>query len=65
VVATPTTWDAQYTYTFSGWNNTCGNSLITGCIIQAQFDREVNKYDVMFDSTGWDYTPTTQNVEYW
>jgi len=65
VVATPTTWNAQYTYTFSGWNNTCGNSLITGCIIQAQFDREVNKYDVMFDSTGWDYTPPIQNIEYW
>ncbi len=65
VVATPTTWNAQYTYTFSGWNNTCGNSLITGCIIQAQFDREVNEYDVIFDSNGWDYTPPIQNVEYW
>jgi hypothetical protein len=25
----------------------------------------VNRYDVTFDSDGWDYTPDTQSIEYW
>ena len=52
VTASPTPADAQYTYTFSGWNNTCGNSLITGCIIQAEFERITNEYSIIFKD--WD-----------
>ena len=65
VIATPMEADVQYTYTFSGWDNTCGNIITWDCTITAKFDREVNRYDVTFDSDGWDYTPTTQSIEYW
>ena len=64
VTATPTSADAQYTYTFSGWTNTCGNSLTWNCTITAEFIRTVNNYDVTFDSNGWTPTPATQSVEY-
>jgi hypothetical protein len=65
VIATPMEADVQYTYTFSGWDNTCGNIITWDCTITAKFDREVNKYDVTFDSDGWDYTPEDQSIEYW
>ena len=48
VTAIASTWTAQYTYTFSGWNNTCGNRLTWDCTIQAEFTRTVNQYSIQF-----------------
>ena len=54
VTATPNSWDAQYTYEFSGWNNTCGNEVTDNCSITAEFRRSVNKYLITWKN--WDGT---------
>lgn len=67
ITATPTSSDTQYTYTFSGWINTCGNNgtkLIWDCTITAEFDRIKNKYLILFKNRDgsilrWDF------IEYW
>jgi hypothetical protein len=51
VTASPSSRTAQYTYTFSGWVNTCGNKLTWDCTITAQFDRTVNQYTVTVTAT--------------
>ena len=61
--ATPTTATAQYTYSFSWWNNECGDTVTHDCTITAEFTRTLNSYDVTFNSNGW--TPVaTQNINY-
>ena len=56
VTATPTPSDAQYTYTFSGWTNTCGSNgtkLTWDCTVQAQFERITNEYSIVFKNWDW------------
>ena len=48
VVASPKESTAQYTYTFSGWNNTCGDEITGNCTITAEFTRTVNEYLITF-----------------
>ena len=50
VTATPTTNDAQYTYTFSGWTNNCGAELTWNCTIIANFERSTKESS---SSGGW------------
>ncbi len=54
--------DAQYTYTFSGWDKAFSN--VTGNLtVTAQFSSSVNKYTVTFKN--WDgSTIVTRSVEY-
>jgi hypothetical protein len=42
----------QYTYLFSGWNNTCGDELSSDCSIVAEFTRNTNSYTITFHSNG-------------
>ena len=53
VTATATWTDAQYTYTFSGWNNTCGNTIAWDCTIIAEFSSSVNEYLITFQNEDW------------
>jgi hypothetical protein len=46
VTATPTISTEEYTYLFSGRNNTCGVTLTGNCTITANFDRIPNVYTV-------------------
>ena len=52
VTVTPKSWDAQYTYEFSWWNNTCGDEVTDDCSITAEFKRSVNKYLITWKN--WD-----------
>ena len=54
----------QYTYLFSGWNNTCGNELSSDCSIVAEFTRNTNSYTITFHSNGWS-SVEEQIKEYW
>jgi hypothetical protein len=65
VTARPTSGDAQYTYTFTGWTNTCWDTLTWDCTITANFAITVNEYIVSFDSNGWNYTPESESVPCW
>ena len=60
----PTESNAQYTYTFSWWNNECGDTVTHDCEIIAEFTRTLNSYDVTFNSNWWTPTPYTQNIAY-
>ena len=67
VTATPTASGAQYTYTFSGWVNTCGNNwakLTWDCTITAQFERMTNEYVITFYDRDW-WMLRLDMVEYW
>ena len=48
VVATPTASTPEYTYSLSGWTNTCGDTLTWNCTITANFSRTANKYTITF-----------------
>ena len=50
VTATATWSDAQYIYTFSGWNNSCGNTIAWDCTIIAEFSSSVNEYLITFQN---------------
>ena len=59
------TWsNAQYTYQFSGWNNTCWETIVSNCSIEAEFTRTLNSYTITFHSNGWS-TVDPQTKEYW
>ena len=56
VTATPTARTDEFTYTFSGWENTCGNNwtkLTWDCTITAQFERTTNEYVITFYDRDW------------
>ena len=53
VTATPSTWTDQYTYTFSWWNNTCGNTLTWDCTITAIFERQLRMYTLDLVINTW------------
>ena len=65
IYALPESWNAQYTYEFSGWNTICGNILTGDCTIIAEFINTLNIYTISFNSNGWNYTPTNQEIWYW
>ena len=62
--AIPATATVQYTYTFSWWNNTCGDAVTHDCTITAEFTRTVNNYNVTFNSNWWTPIPDTQSIAY-
>ena len=57
--------DAQYTYAFSGWNNTCGETVTHQCTIIAQFTRTVNNYTVTFYDEDETTVLDSQTLPYW
>ena len=66
VTATATWADVQYTYAFSGWNNTCGNTITWDCTITAEFTRTVNEYNIIYHLNWWSEStpnPTSYTVE--
>ena len=65
VIATPIAATAQYTYIFSWWNNTCGNTLVGNCLITAQFKTIINTYTVTWKNSDWSTLETDTDVEYW
>lgn len=64
ITATPAEADAQYTYTFSHWNNV--PATVTGNVdnIEAFFTRTVNSYTVTWKNADGTVLETDENVEY-
>ena len=58
----PTT--AQYTYIFRGWSPAI-YPVNWVQVYTATYTSIINEYNVTFDSDGWNYTPSTQSIEYW
>ena len=56
VTATPTSSNAQYTYTFDNWSNV-PSTISSDATITANFTRTLNKYDVTFDANGHGTAP--------
>ena len=70
VTATPTPSSDEFTYTFLGWSNNCGNELTDDCTITANFGRNKNKYQLtinIFEWQMWFGTLSTWLIiaEYW
>ncbi len=65
VTATPNWRTPQYTYTFSGWNNTCGLTLTWDCTIEAEFISTINKYTITWFNSNWIELEKDENVPYW
>ena len=69
VTATPTTSDAQYTYTFEGWTfSNCGTEgseeVRPSCTVTANFKQEVNKYTVTWKNEDGTVLETDEGVAY-
>ena len=59
IEATPNPADAQYTYEFDSWTNTCGSELVWTCTIQAKFKKTLNKYTITWRNDDGSLIDTT------
>jgi hypothetical protein len=68
ITATPKAATTQSIYTFSSWENTCGDTVTNSCTIKAKFAETPRKYSVMFKN--WDQNGnlydfiSLENLEY-
>lgn len=63
IEAIPNPADAQYTYEFDKWTNSCGSELVWTCTIQANFKKTLNKYTITWKDDDGNLIDTT-SVEY-